>query len=75
MVNPEIGEAGDVDTTAVILKTKSGAVCQISLSRRATYGHDQRVEVLGCKGLLRTGNLHENTVALATEAGFVQALS
>lgn len=73
MVNPEIGEAGDVDTAAVLLRTASGAICQISLSRRATYGHDQRVEVLGAKGLLRTGNLHESTVEYATEAGFVKA--
>ncbi|MCB1376475.1 MAG: inositol 2-dehydrogenase, partial [Rhodobacteraceae bacterium] len=73
MVDPEIGAAGDIDTAAVLLRTASGAICQISLSRRATYGHDQRVEVLGAKGLLRTGNLHETTVEQATEAGFLQA--
>lgn len=73
MVDPEIGKAGDVDTAAVLLRTASGAICQISLSRRATYGHDQRVEVLGSKGLLRTGNLHETTVEYATESGFVKA--
>lgn len=73
LVDPQIGEAGDVDTAAVLLRTASGAICQISLSRRATYGHDQRVEVLGSKGLLRTGNIHESTVEHASENGFVRA--
>ncbi len=73
LVDPEIGATGDVDTAAVLLRTASGAICQISLSRRATYGHDQRVEVLGAKGMLRTGNLHESTVEHASAAGFVQA--
>ncbi|WP_322092853.1 inositol 2-dehydrogenase [Paraburkholderia bannensis] len=73
MVDPAIGEAGDVDTAAVLLRTASGAICQISVSRRATYGHDQRVEVLGSKGLLRTGNIHETTVEHASSSGFLQA--
>ncbi len=42
LVDPAIGEAGDVDTAVVILQTKSGKVCEISNSRRATYGYDQR---------------------------------
>jgi myo-inositol 2-dehydrogenase/D-chiro-inositol 1-dehydrogenase len=70
LVDPAIGEAGDVDTAAVLLKTASGKIAQISNSRRATYGYDQRVEVHGQKGLLRAGNQHETTVELATGAGF-----
>ncbi|WP_428696439.1 inositol 2-dehydrogenase [Stappia sp.] len=70
LVDPEIGKAGDVDTAAVMLKTASGRICQISNSRRATYGYDQRIEVHGSLGLLRAGNQHETTVELATGAGF-----
>jgi myo-inositol 2-dehydrogenase/D-chiro-inositol 1-dehydrogenase len=70
LVDPEIGQAGDVDTAAVLLKTGSGKICQISNSRRATYGYDQRIEVHGSLGLLRAGNQHETTVELATSAGF-----
>lgn len=66
LVDPEIGKAGDVDTAAVLLKTARGRICQISNSRRATYGYDQRVEVHGSLGLLRAGNQHETTVELAT---------
>ncbi|WP_112322498.1 inositol 2-dehydrogenase [Oceanibium sediminis] len=73
LVDPAIGEAGDVDTAAVMLRTASGKICQISNSRRATYGYDQRIEVHGSKGLLRAENKLENTVELATEAGFARA--
>lgn len=70
LVDPEIGAAGDVDTAAVILTTASGRICQISNSRRAAYGYDQRIEVHGVKGMLRAENQLETTVELATKSGF-----
>jgi myo-inositol 2-dehydrogenase/D-chiro-inositol 1-dehydrogenase len=69
LVDPAIGEAGDVDTAAVVLKTASGKICQISNSRRATYGYDQRIEVHGSKGMLSAGNIHETTVQFAGAKG------
>ena len=73
LVDPAIGAAGDVDTAAVILTTASGRICQISNSRRAAYGYDQRIEVHGQKGMLRAENQLETTVEVATEAGFRRA--
>ncbi len=73
LVDPEIGEAGDFDTAVVTLKTGSGKLCQISNSRRATYGYDQRIEVHGSKGMLRADNMLENTVELVTGSGFERA--
>lgn len=73
LVDPEIGKAGDVDTAAVTLTTASGKICQISNSRRATYGYDQRLEVHGSGGMLRAANVLENTVEVATANGFGQA--
>ena len=70
LVDPVIGEAGDVDTAAVTLTTASGKICQISNSRRASYGYDQRIEVHGADGMLRAENMLENTVQLATSEGF-----
>jgi myo-inositol 2-dehydrogenase/D-chiro-inositol 1-dehydrogenase len=70
MVDPEIGKAGDVDTAMVMLRTASGRLCQISCSRRATYGYDQRIEVHGSEGMIRAGNIHETTVEIANKAGF-----
>jgi myo-inositol 2-dehydrogenase / D-chiro-inositol 1-dehydrogenase len=71
LVDPSIAAAGDVDTAVVTLRTASGKLCQISNSRRASYGYDQRIEVHGARGLLRAGNVTATTVELATDAGFV----
>jgi myo-inositol 2-dehydrogenase/D-chiro-inositol 1-dehydrogenase len=69
LVDAAIGEAGDVDTAVVTLRTPSGALCQISNSRRAVYGYDQRIEVLGSKGALRAENMTESTVSFAGADG------
>ncbi|MFC0410877.1 inositol 2-dehydrogenase [Roseomonas elaeocarpi] len=70
LVDPAIGAAGDVDTAAVTLRTASGRICQISNSRRATYGYDQRIEVHGAEGLLRAANMTSTTVESAGRGGF-----
>ena len=56
LVDPSIGRVGDVDTAALVLKYRSGALALIDNSRRAVYGYDQRVEVFGSKGCLTAGH-------------------
>ncbi|GAA6207104.1 inositol 2-dehydrogenase [Cognatishimia sp. WU-CL00825] len=73
LVDPEIGQAGDYDTAAVTMQTTSGKICQISNSRRASYGYDQRIEVHGSKGMIRAHNLLENSVEIATQDGYQRA--
>lgn len=68
MVNPEIGKAGDVDTAVITLKFKSGAIGTIDNSREAVYGYDQRVEVLGSKGSIATGNCFPNQAVVSTSS-------
>jgi myo-inositol 2-dehydrogenase / D-chiro-inositol 1-dehydrogenase len=51
LVDPAIGEAGDVDTSIVSIRMASGALCQIDSSRRTAYGYDERVEVFGSEGM------------------------
>ena len=75
LVDPEIGDAGDFDTAVVTLKTASGKLCQISNSRRATYGYDQRIEVHGAKGLLRADNVLATTVELANGDGMAKSVA
>jgi myo-inositol 2-dehydrogenase/D-chiro-inositol 1-dehydrogenase len=70
LVDPEIGKAGDIDTAVVTLKTASGKLAQISNSRRATYGYDQRIEVHGSGGMLRAQNMFPTTVERADAKGF-----
>jgi myo-inositol 2-dehydrogenase/D-chiro-inositol 1-dehydrogenase len=69
LIDPAIGQAGDVDTAVVALRMKSGVLVQISNSRRAVYGYDQRIEALGSKGALQAGNVVESTVVFAGEDG------
>jgi len=73
LVDPAIGAAGDFDSAVVQLQTASGKICQISCSRRATYGYDQRVEVHGSQGALQAQNQHENAVKLTNAEGFHDA--
>ena len=73
IVNPEIGAAGDVDTAVVTLSYADGRIGVIRNSRRAVYGYDQRVELLGSEGLLAAENVLENTVTRATAAGVSSA--
>ncbi|CAN7685844.1 inositol 2-dehydrogenase [Neorhizobium sp. LjRoot104] len=73
IVDPEIGAAGDVDTAVVTLTYADGRIAVIKNSRRAVYGYDQRVELLGAEGLLSAANVLENTVSKATKAGVTSA--
>lgn len=58
LVAPEVAEVGDIDSVMVILETASGRLCHINGSRRACYGYDQRIEALGSRGMLVSGNRH-----------------
>jgi len=72
LVDSAIGEAGDVDSTAVTIRTRGGRLCQINTSRRAAYGYDQRFEVLGSKGLLQARNHVPTQVVAQTAAGVIE---
>lgn len=73
IVDPAIGDAGDVDTAVVTLTYADGRIAVIKNSRRAVYGYDQRVELLGSDGLLQAQNMLENTVVKSTTAGVTGA--
>ena len=67
-VDPAIGEAGDVDTAVIMLKYANGVIGTIDNCRRASYGYDQRVEVLGSKGAIATANNYPNAATLSDGA-------
>ena len=64
LTDPAIESAGDVDATAVTIRTRSGRLAQINTIRRASYGYDQRFEVLGSRGMLQAGNHRPTEVML-----------
>ena len=71
LVDPAIGEAGDVDTAIITLTFANGALGVIDNSRRAAYGYDQRVEVFGSKGAAMASNDTPTTVTFMGEDGVV----
>lgn len=56
LVDPAIGEQGDVDTAIITMKMANGALAVIDNSRKAVYGYDQRAELFGSKGMIATSN-------------------
>ncbi len=73
-VDPEIGEAGDLDTALVVLQFKSGVIGTIDNCRQAVYGYDQRVEILGSKGAIATENCYPNQAILSTNSAIQRDL-
>jgi len=72
LVDQGIGDAGDVDTAVATLRTASGRLCQITNSRRCSYGYDQRIEVFGSGGMARADNQRETLVEVAGSSGFTR---
>ncbi len=71
VLGEEVGElyaaSGDTLESALItLKFASGAIGSIDSSRKAHCGYDQRVEVFGSKGGVRTDNVYTNSAIVST---------
>lgn len=73
VVDPEIGASGDVDTAVVTMSYGDGRIAVIRNSRRAGFGYDQRVELLGSEGMLQVENMLENTLVKSTAEGVTSA--
>lgn len=69
LVDPAIGEAGDVDTAVITMKMTNRALAVIDNSRRAAYGYDQRAEVFGSKGMVAVENDSVSNAKIATADG------
>ncbi|MEA5066956.1 MAG: inositol 2-dehydrogenase, partial [Eubacteriales bacterium] len=69
LIDPGIGEAGDIDTCIINLRFENGALGVIDNSRQAVYGYDQRVEVFGSKGMISAANETANNTAWYTADG------
>lgn len=68
-----IGEMGDVDTAIMSISLAGGGLCQIDNTRRATYGYDERIEVLGTNGLIESGRTPRISVMRTRGTDFVTA--
>ena len=69
MVDPAIGDAGDVDTAVITMKMENGTIVTIDNSRKAVYGYDQRVEVFGSGGMIAVSNDTVSSAVISTAEG------
>ena len=51
LFDKQLAKIGDVDSAMLILTMNDGTMCQFDFSRRAAYGHDERIEAFGSKGM------------------------
>jgi myo-inositol 2-dehydrogenase/D-chiro-inositol 1-dehydrogenase len=73
IIDPRVGDIGDIDAGVVVATAESGAVATIVNARRCAFGYDQRLEVFGSSGMLQAANQAPTTVrttlAHSTDAG------
>ncbi len=61
LVDPAIGEAGDIDTGFIMLTFENNVTAIIENSRQAAYGYDQRLEIFGSEGMAQADhNMKDN---------------
>ena len=73
LVDDAIGELGDIDTAVISVKMRGGALASILCSRETNCGYDQRIEVLGEKGMLRVANIPQHRIKVDSAAGSLRA--
>jgi scyllo-inositol 2-dehydrogenase (NAD+) len=66
---PEMALYNDVDATMVNLRFGRGGIGNVEAFRKSSYGYDIRTEILGTKGALQVGYLHQTPVLFLSEAG------
>lgn len=74
LIDPLIGEAGDIDTAVITLTYTDGTMAIIDNSRQAAYGYDQRIEVFGSQGMVQANNNFMDSHRLYTKKGIEAAL-
>ena len=67
-------ELNEVDSAMFILRTASGKQCHINNSRKAVYGYDQRIELMGSNGMVISGNRKPNELKKYSQNGVETAV-
>lgn len=63
LIDPAIGQLGDIDTCIITCQLLGQGVASIDASREAVYGYDQRVELLGSLGSATVEHQPQSTVS------------
>ena len=74
LIDEKIKKVGDIDTAVIIIKYIDSTIAIIDNSRKAAYGYDQRIEVLGSKGMIQANNLKVDNNKLYNQNGIMSSL-
>jgi myo-inositol 2-dehydrogenase/D-chiro-inositol 1-dehydrogenase len=74
-IRPEVAQFGDVVASVVNLKYARGAIGNIESYVQAVYGYDVRTEIVGSKGSVLIGSLHQTPAVFLAASGGVQRLA
>jgi scyllo-inositol 2-dehydrogenase (NAD+) len=73
-IRPEVAKFGDVVASVVNLKFHAGAIGNIESYAQAAYGYDVRTEIIGSKGSILVGGLHQTPATFLTAHGSVRPI-
>ena len=54
LFDPEFKAINQPDTAVVLMRLDNGVLCSFNFSWRSGYGHDERLEISGSKGMITT---------------------
>jgi predicted dehydrogenase len=74
-IRPEVAQFGDVVASVVNLKFDHGAIGNIESHAQAVYGYDVRTEIVGSKGSILVGSLHQTPATFLSSHGSSQPLA
>jgi myo-inositol 2-dehydrogenase / D-chiro-inositol 1-dehydrogenase len=74
LIDPAVGDAGDIDTALTTLTFDDGTYAVIDNSRKASYGYDQRIEIFGDNGMIQVDNNYHHTNVIYDNTGIHHAL-
>jgi inositol 2-dehydrogenase len=74
-IRPEVAQYGDVVASSVNLQFRNGGIGNIESYVQAVYAYDVRTEVLGSKGAVFVGSLHQTPAVFLSTNGSTQMLA
>ncbi len=66
LIDPKLGELGDIDVALISMKLANGAFAVIDTARETGYGYDQEIEVFAECGSFKLQNVRTDTLLCST---------
>ena len=68
LIDKRFADYGEVDSASLVMRLENEALVSFNFSRRAVFGQDELVEVVGSEGMLQAGRKPEGTTLFYTES-------